>query len=99
MLDILGWIVLGLIAGAIAKAIMPGRDPGGVLITILLGIVGAVLGGFIGRAIFDYGGTTAAGDAGEPGFFMSLVLAVVGSIVLLGLYRLIRGRRGIDPVR
>lgn len=98
MLDILGWIVLGLIAGAIAKAIMPGRDPGGVLVTILLGIVGAVIGGFLGRAIFDYGGTTDAGGVSEPGFFMSLVLAVVGSIVLLGLYRLIRGRRGVDTV-
>ncbi|WP_033436119.1 GlsB/YeaQ/YmgE family stress response membrane protein, partial [Saccharothrix syringae] len=51
-MGILGWIVLGLIAGAIAKAVMPGKDPGGFVITMLLGIVGAILGGFIGRALF-----------------------------------------------
>jgi len=96
MLDILGWIVLGLLAGAIAKAIMPGRDPGGMLITMLIGIVGAVLGGFIGRAIFDYGEVGSTGEVSEPGFLMSLVLAVVGSVVLLGLYRLIKGNRRID---
>lgn len=100
MLDILGWIVLGLIAGAIAKAIMPGKDPGGILITMLIGIVGSLLGGFIGRALFDYGSVTNGGDVSEPGFLMSLVLAIVGSIVLLGLYRLIRGQslRGRDTV-
>jgi uncharacterized membrane protein YeaQ/YmgE (transglycosylase-associated protein family) len=92
MLDILGWIVLGLIAGAIAKAIMPGRDPGGVLITMVIGIVGSLLGGFIGRAVFDYGSVTEAGEVSEPGFLMSLVLAIVGSIILLALYRLVRGR-------
>lgn len=97
MLDILGWIVLGLIAGAIAKAIMPGRDPGGVIVTMIIGIVGAIIGGFIGRAIFNYGGTDVAGNVNEPGFLMSLVLAVVGSIILLFGYRLIRGRgRDID---
>jgi uncharacterized membrane protein YeaQ/YmgE (transglycosylase-associated protein family) len=92
MLDIIGWIILGLIAGAIAKAIMPGKDPGGVLITILLGIVGAVIGGFIGRSLLGYGQINDAGDISKPGFLMSLVLSVVGSIVLLGVYRLIRGR-------
>lgn len=93
MLAIIGWIVFGLIAGVIAKAIMPGRDPGGAIITILLGIAGAVIGGFIGRSLFGYG--RAAGDSGDisqPGFLVSLVLAVVGAIVLLGVYRLIKGR-------
>jgi uncharacterized membrane protein YeaQ/YmgE (transglycosylase-associated protein family) len=100
MLDILGWIVLGLIAGAIAKAIMPGRDPGGVLMTMIIGIVGSLIGGFIGRALFDYGSVSDGGGVSEPGFLMSLVLAVVGAIVLLGLYRLIRGSslRGRDPI-
>ena len=93
MLAIIGWIVFGLIAGLIAKAIMPGKDPGGAIVTILLGIAGAVIGGFIGRALFGYG--RAAGDSGDisqPGFLVSLVLAVVGAIVLLAVYRLIKGR-------
>jgi uncharacterized membrane protein YeaQ/YmgE (transglycosylase-associated protein family) len=85
MFAIIGWIVFGLIAGIIAKAIMPGRDPGGAIVTILLGIAGSVVGGFIGRALFYHG------DNG-PGMIMSMVLAVVGAIVLLAGYRLIRGR-------
>ncbi len=89
MFAIIGWIVFGLIAGIIAKAIMPGRDPGGAIVTILLGIAGAILGGFIGRALFGYGGS---GSGTEPGMIMSMVLAVVGAIVLLAGYRLIRGR-------
>jgi len=92
MLAILGWIVFGLIAGLIAKAIMPGRDPGGLIITILLGIAGSLIGGFIGRALFGYGTGADSGDVTHPGFLMSLVLAVIGAIVLLALYRLIKGR-------
>ena len=93
MIAILGWIVFGLIAGLIAKAIMPGKDPGGCIITILLGIAGAVIGGFIGRALFGYGRTYGdSRDLTQPGFLMSLGLAVVGAIILLALYRLIRGR-------
>jgi uncharacterized membrane protein YeaQ/YmgE (transglycosylase-associated protein family) len=91
----MGWIayiILGLLAGLIAKAIMPGRDPGGVIITILLGIVGAIIGGFIGSALFGYGRVSDAGDMAEPGFLMSLVLAVIGALILLAGYRLIRGR-------
>jgi uncharacterized membrane protein YeaQ/YmgE (transglycosylase-associated protein family) len=92
MLAILGWIVFGLIAGVIAKAIMPGKDPGGAIVTILLGIVGAVIGGFIGRSLFGYGRAGDVGDISEPGFLMSMLLAVIGSIILLGAYRLITGR-------
>lgn len=97
MLDILGWIILGLIAGFIAKAIMPGRDPGGTFMTIIIGVVGSLIGGFIGRAVLGYG---RADDINQPGFLMSLVLAIVGSIVLLAIYRLIKGRslNGRDPV-
>jgi uncharacterized membrane protein YeaQ/YmgE (transglycosylase-associated protein family) len=87
MFWIIGWIVFGLIAGIIAKAIMPGKDPGGAIVTILLGIAGAVLGGFIGRALFGYGGSGS-----EPGMIMSMVLAFIGAIVLLAGYRLVRGR-------
>ncbi len=85
MLWILGWIIFGLIAGIIAKAIMPGRDPGGAIVTILLGIAGSVVGGFVGDALFY------RGDTG-PGRIMSLVFAVIGAIILLAAYRLIRGR-------
>jgi len=92
MLAIIGWIVFGLIVGLIAKAIMPGKDPGGTIVTILLGIVGSVIGGFIGRALFSYGRATASGDITQPGFFMSLVLGVIGAIILLAIYRLLTRR-------
>lgn len=91
ILAVISWIVFGLIAGLIAKAIMPGRDPGGFIITTLLGIVGAVIGGWIGRALLGYG-NNSNGSVTEPGFIMSLVLAVVGAIVVLAVYRLIAGR-------
>lgn len=94
MLAILGWIIFGLIAGLIAKAIMPGRDPGGIIVTIALGIVGSLLGGFIGRALLGYGRhADSAGAISRPGFLMSLVIAVVGAIILLAVYRLIASRR------
>ena len=86
----MGWIayiILGLLAGVIAKAIMPGRDPGGLIITTLLGIVGAVIGGWIGRAFLGRADSTS-----DPNFFVSLALAVVGAIILLAVYRLIKGR-------
>lgn len=91
-MSLIAYIILGLLAGVIAKAIMPGRDPGGMIITILLGIVGSVIGGFLGRSLLGYGGANSTGDVSEPGFLMSLVLAVVGALILLGAYRLIRGR-------
>ena len=85
-MGILGWIVLGLIAGAIAKAIMPGRDPGGIIITMLLGIVGAIIGGFVGRALFN----------SDINSFFSLstwLLAILGSLIVLGIYRMVAGGR------
>ena len=93
MFAIIGWIIFGLIAGLIAKAIMPGKDPGGAIITILLGIAGSIMGGFIGQALFGYGrAVNDSSDLSRPGFLMSLVLAVIGAIVLLAVYRLIKGR-------
>lgn len=81
-MGILSWIIFGLIAGAIAKFIMPGKDPGGIIITILIGIAGGLLGGWIGTAL--------AGSTGVSGFnLMSFVWAVVGSLILLIIYRLI----------
>ena len=85
MIAIIGWIVFGLIAGVIAKAIMPGRDPGGAIVTILLGIAGSVIGGFIGRSLFYRGES-------EPGTIISMVFAVIGAIILLAAYRMIKGR-------
>jgi uncharacterized membrane protein YeaQ/YmgE (transglycosylase-associated protein family) len=81
-MTILGWIVFGLIVGAVAKLVMPGRDGGGIIVTMLLGIVGAILGGFIGRALNMYGPNDAAG------FFM----ATLGAVVVLFLYRMVAGR-------
>ena len=86
-MGILGWIVLGLIAGAIAKAIMPGKDPGGIIITMLLGIVGAIIGGFVGRAIF---GT----DINTFFDLSTWLLAILGSLIVLGIYRMVTGNRG-----
>lgn len=88
-MSILAWIVLGLIAGLIAKAIMPGRDPGGVIVTIVIGIVGAMIGGFIGN--------TLAGT-GINGFsIQSIVLAVIGALILLWVYRVATRNRTTPP--
>jgi uncharacterized membrane protein YeaQ/YmgE (transglycosylase-associated protein family) len=77
------WIIIGLLAGGIAKLLMPGKDPGGCIITILLGIAGALLAGFVGRAVGLYGPE----DQGA-GF----LAAIVGAFILLFIYRLVAGR-------
>lgn len=78
MLSFIGLILFGLVVGIVAKLLMPGRDPGGLIITILLGIAGSLLGGYIGRSLGLYGPGQAAG------FFMALL----GSVILLVLYRM-----------
>ena len=83
MFGVIGWIIFGLIVGAIAKLLMPGRDPGGFVVTILLGVSGALLGGFLGRAMGWYN------EGDSAGFLMSLV----GAVVLLAIYRMAIGRR------
>ena len=83
MFGLIGTIIFGLIVGFIAKLVMPGKDPGGVIITILLGIVGSVVGRWVGRALGLYGPQDAAG------FLMSLV----GAVLLLALYRMVTRRR------
>lgn len=75
---ILSWILFGLVVGIIAKLLMPGRDPGGFIVTILLGIAGALVGGFIGRAMGFYGQGQGAG----------WLMSILGAIVLLFIYRL-----------
>lgn len=77
MFGILGWIIFGLIVGALAKLLMPGKDPGGWIMTTLLGIVGAVVGGFLGRLLGLY-------QEGEPAGFVG---ALLGAILVLWIYR------------
>jgi uncharacterized membrane protein YeaQ/YmgE (transglycosylase-associated protein family) len=84
--QIIGWIIFGLIAGAIAKLLMPGRDPGGFIITAILGIAGALVGGFIGRALWGSSGV----DSWSLGSF---ALAIGGAILLLIGYRMITRHR------
>lgn len=81
-MSLLWTALIGLIAGALAKAIMPGRDPGGIIITMLLGVAGAMLGTFLGRSVGWYNASEGAG----------LIAAVVGAVILLWVYRLVRGR-------
>jgi len=83
MIALIGWLLAGIIIGGIAKLIMPGRDPGGLLVTMLIGIVGAILGGALGRGIGLYGPQQSAG----------WIMSIVGAIVLLAIYRMIAGRR------
>jgi uncharacterized membrane protein YeaQ/YmgE (transglycosylase-associated protein family) len=87
-MGILAWIILGLIAGAIAKAIMPGRDPGGFIVTALIGIVGAVIGGFLGNMIFGIGGISGVD-------IRSILISVVGALVLLWIYRMATRRSAV----
>lgn len=82
---VIGWIVFGLIVGIVAKFLTPGRDPGGFVITAIIGIVGAVLAGWIGRAVGWYGPNDSAG------FLMS----VVGAVILLAIYHAVVGRRTV----
>lgn len=85
-MGIISWIIFGLIAGGIAKLLMPGKDPGGCIITMLIGIAGAVIGGWIGHALW--------GSTGVTGFDLSSFgVAVLGSVVLLLIYRMLVGRR------
>ncbi|HEX2242885.1 MAG TPA: GlsB/YeaQ/YmgE family stress response membrane protein [Gammaproteobacteria bacterium] len=84
-MGILSWIILGAVAGAIGKLIMPGDDPGGFIITIVLGIAGALVGGFIASAL-GFGGVAGLN-------IWSIVIAILGAILLLFIYRLVMGRR------
>jgi uncharacterized membrane protein YeaQ/YmgE (transglycosylase-associated protein family) len=84
MFAVLGWMLFGVIVGAVAKLLMPGRDPGGFIVTMLIGIVGSLIGGFVGRALGFYGPENTG-----AGFFMS----IIGAILLLWLYRLLVVRR------
>jgi uncharacterized membrane protein YeaQ/YmgE (transglycosylase-associated protein family) len=87
-MGIIGFIILGLIAGAIAKAILPGDDPGGIIVTMLIGVAGALIGGVIARAL----------GIGELGKFFDIgtwLIAIAGSLLLLVVYRMVAGRRAV----
>lgn len=79
MLTIIGWIFFGLVVGVIAKLLMPGRDPGGFIVTILLGIAGSMVGGFVGRVLGMY----------PPGHPAGWIMSILGAILLLFLYRMV----------
>lgn len=82
-MGIITWIIIGAIAGALAKLIMPGDDPGGIIVTILLGIVGAFVGGFL----------TSLVGIGGGGFIWTIIVATIGAIILLAIYRAFVGGR------
>jgi uncharacterized membrane protein YeaQ/YmgE (transglycosylase-associated protein family) len=86
-MGILSWIIIGLIAGVLAKVIMPGRDPGGIIVTILIGIVGAIIGGMIV-------GLFIPGDLISGINITTIIVATLGAILLLAIYRWFVGRRG-----
>lgn len=79
MFGVIGWIIFGLIVGILAKLLMPGRDPGGMIVTILLGVAGSLLGGWVGRMLGMYG----------PGHPAGFLMSIVGAIVILAIYRVV----------
>jgi uncharacterized membrane protein YeaQ/YmgE (transglycosylase-associated protein family) len=83
-MSLLAALVVGLIVGAIAKLLMPGRDPGGIIVTMLIGVAGALIATFLGRALNWYG----------PGQSAGWIASIIGAVVLLLLYRMFTGRRG-----
>jgi len=84
-MNLLWTLIIGLIVGAIAKLVMPGRDPGGILVTMLLGVAGAFVGTYVGRTLGMYDSGQAAG----------MIMSVIGALLLLLLYRVIVGRRTV----
>ena len=86
ILTLLFWIIVGLIAGALAKFVMPGDDPGGIIVTIIIGVVGAVLGGFLLRLLGIGGG------AGTGGFIFNIIAGIIGAVILLAIYRALAPR-------
>lgn len=86
-MHIIWMLIIGLVVGAIAKAVMPGKDPGGILITMVIGVVGALIAGFLGRSLGWYHDGEAAG----------FIASILGAVILLAGYRMIAGRRGGTP--
>ena len=85
VIHLIGWLVIGLIAGGLARLLLPGKDPMGCIMTIVLGVIGSFVGGFIGNLIFHFGSTKTL----HPG---GLIMSVVGAIIVLLIWRMIRGQ-------
>lgn len=83
-MGILWTLIVGLVVGALAKLFMPGKDPGGVVVTMLLGVAGSLVAGFVGRSLGWYSSPTRGGG---------IIASIIGAMVLLGIYRLVIGRR------
>ena len=83
---LLFWIIVGLVAGALAKFAMPGDDPGGIIVTIIIGIIGAILGGWL-LSLLGIGA-----GAGSGGWIFSIITGFIGAVILLGIYRLVANR-------
>ena len=83
MFALIGQLIFGLIVGAIAKLLMPGRDPGGIVVTMIIGLLGSLIGSLVGRALW-----------GGPGYRAGWITSIIGAILLLWIYRLVTGRRG-----
>ena len=88
MMNILSWIIVGIIAGAVARLIMPGRDPMGIIATIVLGIIGSLIGGFVSMAIWRNNNTSAFQGSG-------LLLSILGAIIVLWIYRMVKSRNTV----
>lgn len=84
-MEILWMAIIGLVVGALAKLIMPGKDPGGIIVTALIGVAGALIAGFLGRAAGWY----------EPGESAGFIASLIGAVLLLAIYRMVIGRRGV----
>jgi uncharacterized membrane protein YeaQ/YmgE (transglycosylase-associated protein family) len=89
MIDIIGWIIFGLVAGLLARWLLPGKDPGGCIVTVVLGIAGAVVGGFVARVM----GVANSLTLGDRNFLMQLLFAVIGAVIILAVYRMVAGKR------
>ena len=92
MLDVIGWLIFGSLIGALARTLIPGEDPGQVFVTIILGMIGSLIGGFFGRMVFAYGGVFSASQITKPGFLFGLTTAIFSSLVLLVGYRELKRR-------
>ena len=85
-MDLIGMLIVGLIAGGLAKLIMPGKDPGGCLVTIVLGIAGSLVGGFLARML----------GLGDGGMTAGIIGSIIGALIILAIYRVVAGKRRTD---
>ena len=92
MLDVIGWIIFGVFVGAAGRVLLPGNEPGQVFVTMIVGMIGSLIGGFVSRMVLGYGGVATASQMTKPGFLIGLAIASFGSIILLVGYRELKRR-------